>query len=51
MAPVWADNPPPAFNALLEKLPAGKSITVKMVSASGRSNCQARLAHPSKLAK
>ena len=43
LAPVWADNPPPAFNAMLELLPAGKTVSVKMVSASGKSNCKERL--------
>ena len=43
LAPVWADNPPPPFNATLEQLPEGKTVTVKMVSASGRSNCKERL--------
>ena len=42
-APVWAGNPPPAFNAFLEQLPSGKSIAVKMVSASGESACKERL--------
>ena len=43
LAPVWADNPPPAFNAILELLPEGKTVAVKMVSASGKSNCIDRL--------
>jgi len=43
LSPVWASNPPPAVNAILDSLPNGKSIAVKMVSASGRSNCKARL--------
>ena len=43
LAPVWADNPPPAFNALLEQLPSGKSIDIQMVSASGKSDCRERL--------
>jgi len=43
LAPVWANNPPPAFNALLEQLPSGKAIAVKMVSASGKSDCEERL--------
>jgi len=43
LAPVWANNPPPAFNAMLEYLPSGKLISVKMVSASGKSNCKDRL--------
>jgi len=43
LAPVWANNPPPAFNTMLEYLPDGKSISIKMVSASGKSNCKDRL--------
>ena len=43
LAPVWANNPPPAFNAMLEYIPNGKSISIKMVSASGKSNCIDRL--------
>jgi len=43
LAPVWANNPPPAFYAVLEYLPTGKSISIKMVSASGKSNCKDRL--------
>ena len=43
LAPIWAGNPAPAFNALLEQLPAGKTIAVKMVSASGESSCKERL--------
>ena len=34
-APVWAGNPPPAFNAMLEQLTQGKSVDIKMVSKSG----------------
>ena len=43
LAPIWANNPPPAFNAMLVRLPAGKTVSVKMVSMSGRSNCKDRL--------
>ena len=43
LAPVWADNPSPAFNTMLEYLPSGKLISIKMVSASGKSNCKDRL--------
>jgi flavodoxin len=42
-APIWAGNPPPAFNALLSILPSGKKVSVKMVSMSGKSNCKERL--------
>ncbi|MCL2508148.1 MAG: NAD(P)H-dependent oxidoreductase [Oscillospiraceae bacterium] len=43
LAPVWAGNPPPVFYAMLERLPQGKTAAVKMVSASGESNCKERL--------
>ena len=43
LAPIWANNPPPAFNAMLGLLPEGKTVAVKMVSMSGKSNCKARL--------
>jgi len=43
LAPVWAANPPPAFNAMLEYLPADKPISIKMVSMSGNSECKERL--------
>ena len=43
LAPVWADNPPPAFNAMLEYLPTGKPVSIIMVSASGKSNCKDRI--------
>jgi len=43
LAPVWASNPPPAFNAVLEYLPSDKPISIKMVSMSGNSECKERL--------
>lgn len=43
LSPVWAGNPPPAVNALLEQLPDGKTVFIKMVSASGKSGCRERL--------
>lgn len=43
LAPVWAGNPAPCFNAALELLPEGKSVAVKLVSASGKSDCAERL--------
>ena len=43
LAPVWADNPPPAINAMLEYLPSGKPVSIIMVSASGKSNCRDRI--------
>lgn len=42
-APVWAGNPAPMFNAVLELLPQGKTVDVKMVSKSGNSACKERL--------
>jgi len=33
MAPVWAGNPAPAFNSIIEMLPSGKEIELVMVSA------------------
>jgi len=43
LSPIWASNPPPAINALLEILPEGKTISIKMVSGSGKSECKERL--------
>ena len=43
MSPVWASNPPPYVTAMLEQLPEGKTVAVKMISASGKSECVARL--------
>ena len=43
LSPIWADNTPPAFNAILGLLPEGKSIELKMVSMSGKNNCKTRL--------
>ena len=43
MAPVWAHKPAPQINSLLELLPAGKSVEVILVSASGKSNCKQML--------
>jgi len=34
MAPVWASNPAPAFNSIVELIPSGKKIEIIMVSAS-----------------
>ena len=41
--PIWAGNPPPAVHAVLERLPKGKTVALKMISASGRSNCRGKL--------
>ena len=35
MAPVWASNPAPAFNNIVELIPSGKKIELIMVSAGG----------------
>ena len=43
LAPIWAGNPPPPFNALLLLLPDKKKVAVKMVSASGKSDCRDRI--------
>lgn len=43
MSPVWANNPPPPVTAILDQLPEGKTIAVKMISVSGKSDCVARL--------
>ena len=42
-SPIWAGNTPPAFNAVLALLPEGKTVSVKLVSDSGKSGCQERL--------
>jgi flavodoxin len=44
-APRWGNNPPPAFNALLALLPAGKKVEIKAVSGSGKSGskCKERI--------
>jgi len=33
MVPVWASNPAPAFNSIIEQLPSGKKVELIMVSA------------------
>jgi flavodoxin len=43
LSPVWAGHTPPAVNAALERMPAGKQVEVKMVSASGQCGCKERL--------
>lgn len=43
LSPIWAGNPPPAFNAALELLPEGKTVSFKMVSSSGQCGCKERL--------
>ena len=41
--PVWAGNPPPVFNTFLKQLPDNKTVSIKAVSASGKSSCKERL--------
>ena len=41
--PVWAGSAPPAVNAFIDGLPAGKPVSAVMVSASGKSGCRDRL--------
>ena len=43
LAPVWAGNPPPFVNSLWERLPEGKMVAVKIVSASGESSCEKKV--------
>jgi len=43
LAPVWADSPPPPVGSALELLPEGKTVAVKMISASGKSGCVSKL--------
>ena len=43
LGPVWAGNTVPAFNAILELIPEGKSVDIKLVSGSGESACKERL--------
>ena len=43
LAPIWANNPAPAFNSVLKLLPQGTVVAVKMVSMSGKSDCKERL--------
>ena len=43
LSPVWANNPPPFVNTVLWQLPKGKTVSVKMVAASGKSKCKERI--------
>lgn len=36
--PIWANNPAPSFNTVIDMLPAGTSIDIVAVSGSGESN-------------
>lgn len=42
MAPVWASNPAPPFNTMLELLPSGKEVEVVLTSGSGNSSEKAK---------
>ena len=42
-APVWAGNPPPAVHAFFGLLPEKITVSVNMVSASGRCGCKGKL--------
>jgi len=43
LSPVWAGNPPPFVNAVFTRIPEGSAVIVKMVSASGESNCKNKI--------
>jgi flavodoxin len=43
LSPIWAGNVPPAVNSFLENLPGKKTIAVKVVSASGKCSCRAKI--------
>ena len=43
LSPIWASHVPPAVNACLALLPAGKTVSVKLISGSGKSGCKERL--------
>jgi flavodoxin len=43
LAPIWGGNPAPPFNTVLNLLPEGKTVAVKLVSMSGKSACKARV--------
>lgn len=38
MAPIWAGHPAPAFNNIVDLLPAGKKVELIMSSSSGKSD-------------
>ena len=43
MAPVWAGNPAPAFNAVIEMLLENKDIDVILTAGSGECGCKEKL--------
>ncbi|NCA66486.1 MAG: hypothetical protein EOM87_00320, partial [Clostridia bacterium] len=42
-APVWASFPAPAFNSIVDALPAAKEVEVYLVSGSGNSGSRAKV--------
>ena len=38
IAPIWAGNPAPAFNSMIDNLSAKKSVELYFISGSGNSN-------------
>jgi len=43
LAPVWAGNPAPVVNSVLSQIPADKTVEIKMISGSGKSDCKERI--------
>ena len=43
LSPVWAGNAPPTVNELIKNLPENKTVTVKMISSTGRSSWKKHL--------
>ena len=43
MSPIWAGGLTPYINAILEQLPEGKAVYIKLISGSGKSDCRDRL--------
>lgn len=43
MSPVWAGHTPPAINRVLDYLPEGKEVEVRMISATGQSACKQKV--------
>ncbi|MGI6361037.1 MAG: flavodoxin family protein [Bacillota bacterium] len=42
-APVWAGYPAPAFNSIINMLPANKEIEIALTSSSGKSSCREKV--------
>ena len=45
IAPIWAGNPAPAFNSILDKLPQGTLVELYLMSGSGESKKDRITAH------